>query len=635
MSRIQVLSDIVANQIAAGEVVERPASVVKELVENAIDADAKRISVEIQSGGKSLIRIIDDGIGMDRDDALLCLERHGTSKLRSADDLQTIMTMGFRGEAIPSIASVSRFSLTTRPRGDNSGEGTLVLVEGGNVKEVKAAGAAEGTTFEIRQLFFNVPVRKKFLKANETERSHIQHYILIAALSHPEIAFTFRSDNRVVWQLPAVEGDKSDRSGALQQRLRDLYGADLKLVPVQCEGTIHASPFEDDPDGNSKTSDFTIWGFTGAPGVSRSSRQDQHVFINRRPIENRTINAGLMDGYHTALPKGQFPICCLFIELSPSFVDVNIHPAKREVKLRGERDIKKLISEAVSEALHEQPKKQPSEQRSTTPSTAEEKDTESTPESSPPTPAPAPAPFLLQSPTEALEMDLSSEATDVAASPEPKAVSPVEKTKASPALPKDNAPGFSEVPLRQVGIIAHQYIVYESDRGMVLMDQRAAHERVLYERMLKTLDSGNASSQGLLLPETIELSPRDAEFVKAQTETLKKLGVGLSEFGEQTFLLDSLPPFVQAGEPRSFILELIDELKRSAESSRARRLEERAIAKSVCHQAARSTDTINPKEAEKLLSDLRGCSMPYTCPNGRPTIIEMNHRELARKFGRL
>ena len=635
MSRIQVLSDIVANQIAAGEVVERPSSVVKELVENAIDAESTRISVEIQNGGKSLIRIIDDGIGMDRDDALLCLERHGTSKLRSADDLHTITTMGFRGEAIPSIASVSRFSLTTRPRGDSTGEGTQVQVDGGKLGDVKAAGAAEGTTIEIRQLFFNVPARKKFLKANETERSHIQHYLLLAALSHPEIAFTFRYDGRLIWQLASISPGDADRSQALKQRLRDLYGTDLKLVEVESGDTVHASPFEDDEDGESRSSQLHIWGFTGAAGVSRSTRQDQHVFINRRPVENRTLNAALIEGYRTALPKGQYPICCLFIDIHPSFVDVNIHPAKREVKLRGERDIKRIIADAIANALQgkakvqEEPKEE-TEKKSITP------------------PKPAPAPFQLTNPAEAMEMDFSkvekSPSKDV--SPPAEAVTssdskggerPQEEPKASPTETHQVNEGNSlaDVPLSLVGIVHRNYMVLESDRGLVLMDQRAAHERVLYERLLRTLTNDHAPSQRLLLPETIELSAKDADFVRRQVQSLSRLGVGVSEFGESTFLLDSLPPFLSVGDPRTFVIELIDDLKQAAETGRTRRLEERAIAKSVCYQAVRHSESISIKEAERLLEDLRQCDMPYTCPNGRPTIIEMNHRELARKFGRL
>ncbi|MDA7915860.1 DNA mismatch repair endonuclease MutL [Verrucomicrobia bacterium] len=633
MSRIKVLSEVVANQIAAGEVVERPSSVVKELVENSIDAEATRISVEIQTGGKSLIRIIDDGIGMDREDAQLCLERHGTSKLRNPDDLQTITTMGFRGEAIPSIASVSRFTLTTRPRGDTTGEATQITVEGGLIKDVKAAGAAEGTTFEIRQLFFNVPVRKKFLKANETERAHIQHYLLLAALSHPEIAFTFRNDGRVIWQLASIDAAADNKSEALQQRLKDLYGTDLKLVAVDTTDTVNASPFEDDPDNHSKSSELIIWGFTGAPGVSRSTRQDQHVFINRRPIENRTINAGLMDGYHTALPKGQYPICCLFVEIHPAFVDVNIHPAKREVKLRGERDIKRIIAEAISDALHERPKSPnipapvPNEKES------DPKDVQP--------PAPAPTPFKLQTPPQPIEMDLKAapkapNQTSKSAQSTAQRLSPPQETEAlNDTHTTEGSTGFSNVPLKLIGLVANNYIIFESDRGMVLMDQRAAHERVLFERMLKSLEEGNAPSQGLLLPETIELSPRDAGFIRNQLTTLRKLGVGLSEFGDQTFLLDSLPPFVKAGEPRSFVIDLIDQLKQSAETGRTRQLEERAIAKTVCFQAVRNSDKINHKEAARLLEDLRACNMPYTCPNGRPTIIEMNHRDLARKFGRL
>src|SRR5947209_10910595 len=281
MNRIRLLSEQVANQIAAGEVVERPASIVKELVENALDAEAGRITVEIQAGGRSLVRVLDDGLGMSRDDALLCLERHATSKIRKAEDLAAIATMGFRGEALPSIASVSRFTLTTRERDGGSPEGTQIIINGGKIVEVKAAGTAPGTTIEVRQIFFNLPARRKFLRTEETEAAHIQHYLTLAALAYPEVAFTFQKDGRMVWQLPAVKSgpDTASRLPALRERLRALYGDERKLLSVD-HSAQHAQPNEGGaPD---RLSSFHIWGFIGAPGVSRSTREDQHLFVNRR-----------------------------------------------------------------------------------------------------------------------------------------------------------------------------------------------------------------------------------------------------------------------------------------------------------------------------------------------------------------
>src|ERR1035441_9009466 len=288
MNRIRLLPEQVANQIAAGEVIERPASVVKELVENSLDAQAARVMVEIQAGGRSLVRVVDDGLGMSRDDALLCLERHATRKIRRAEDLAAITTMGFRGEALPSIASVSLFTLTTRERADDSPEGTQIVISGGKILEVKAAGSAPGTTVEVRQLFFNLPARRKFLRTEETESAHIQHYLTLAALAYPEVAFVFQRDGRLVWQLPAVKAgsDAASRLAALRERLRALYGGEQKLLTVDYSAEIRSPDDFEDATGTSSSTLFRLWGFIGAPGVSRSTREDQHIFVNRRPDRN-------------------------------------------------------------------------------------------------------------------------------------------------------------------------------------------------------------------------------------------------------------------------------------------------------------------------------------------------------------
>ncbi len=358
MNRIRLLSDQVANQIAAGEVIERPASVVKELVENSLDAQATRVTVEIQAGGRSLVRVVDDGFGMSRDDALLCLERHATSKIRRAEDLAAIATMGFRGEALPSIASVSRLTLTTRERESDSPEGTQIILNGGKILEVKAAGRAPGTSVEVRQIFFNLPARRKFLRTEETESAHIQHYLTLAALACPEVAFTFQRDGRLVWQLPAIKtgSDTPARLAALRERLRALYGDEQKLLTVDYSAQMPSqNDVEDTPGAPSdfglRTSDFRVWGFIGAPGVSRSTREDQHLFVNRRPVENRGLNFALLEGYHTALMKGRYPVACLFLEIDPAAVDVNIHPAKREVKFHREAEVRRLVAQAVRQTL--------------------------------------------------------------------------------------------------------------------------------------------------------------------------------------------------------------------------------------------------------------------------------------------
>jgi DNA mismatch repair protein MutL len=688
MNRIRLLPEQVANQIAAGEVIERPASVVKELVENALDAQATRVTVEIQAGGRSLVRVVDDGFGMSRDDALLCLERHATSKIRRAEDLAAIATMGFRGEALPSIASVSRFTLTTRERNSDSPEGTQVIINGGKILEVKAAGRAPGTSVEVRQLFFNLPARRKFLRTEETESAHIQHYLTLAALAYPEVAFTFQRDGRLVWQLPAVKpgSDAPARLAALWERLRVLYGGEQKLLTVDFSAEIRSpDEVEDTPGAPSdighRTSDFHLWGFLGAPGVSRSTREDQHLFVNRRPVENRGLNFALLEGYHTALMKGRYPVACLFLEIDPAAVDVNIHPAKREVRFHREAEVRRLVAQAVRQTLLDFHATKP-EPRSPTPLAQGEPASVVEPESAQPVrpveqsalpnfPAalnPPPAPPLkpsAQQPPLRMGFAPVPGPAGQTVSPLPRSpgalvtavthLTPVTPAAAGvdarPTVPATDltAPPFPatrpqppgepvpllNVPLRLVGVIGKLYVVLESDRGLVLLDQHAAHERILFEQMLSRLERHDQSpSQRLLLPETVELSARDASFLREQLPVLTRLGVGLSEFGERTFLLDALPPFVKAPDARRFVLELVDELKAAGRELNSLRLGEHTVAKTVCRHAVKAHDPLAGRELENLIEDLRHCAMPYTCPHGRPTLIEMNFRELEKKFGR-
>lgn len=661
MNRIRLLSEHVANQIAAGEVVERPASVVKELVENSLDAKTTRLTVEIQAGGRSLIRVTDDGIGMSRDDALLCLERHATSKIERAEDLAAISTMGFRGEALPSIASVSRFSLTTRERDGDSPEGTQIIVNGGKIAAVKASGSALGTSIEVRQLFFNLPARRKFLRSEETESAHIQHYLMMAAMANPGVAFEFFKDTRLVWQLPGVKSENPH--SALRERLRALYGSEQNLVSVEFSGELPALrdetvEFEMDSAETTTSSPFKIWGYIGAPGVSRATREDQHVFVNRRPVDNRGINFALLEGYHTALMKGRYPICCLFIEVNPAEVDVNIHPAKREVKFHRERAVRQLVAQAVRETLLKlnAPLAQPPVASVNVPAAAPSQPAPLTleaqaPSNPSPEPAelpnfpklsrplanwPAPKPVNPVAFSQPAQKSAESQSTESAVGHA--AVSDPASSQApihSPQSAIEMSSSLLHVPMRLIGVLADLYVILESDRGLVLMDQHAAHERILFEQMLRRFeDQGAAPSQRLLLPETVELSARDANFLREQLPHLTRLGIGLSEFGDRTFLLDSLPPFVQASDPRAFVLELIDELKAAGQQVNSLRLGEHVIAKTVCRHAVKAHDPLSGQELEKLLAELRQCAMPYTCPHGRPTLIEMSFRELEKKFGR-
>ncbi len=687
MNRIRLLSEQVANQIAAGEVVERPASVVKELVENSLDAGAQKVTVEISAGGRSLIRVTDDGWGMSRDDALLSLERHATSKIQKAEDLASIATMGFRGEAVPSIASVSRFVLTTRERGNDSPEGTQILVNGGTIAEVKAAGSATGTSVEVRQLFYNLPARRKFLRTEETEAAHIQHYLTLAALAYSDVAFTFVKDGRNVWQLPGIKSERtiSSRTEALRERLRALLG-DEKLLPVNFSAALDGEerlPDETDifetaspvkPETPATDSQIRIWGLIGSPGVSRATRDGQFVFVNRRPVENRGVNYALIEGYHTSLMKGRYPVCCLFLEINPAAVDVNIHPAKREVKFHREFEIRKFVAQAIRDALlafHSEPPKTGFVTGAQPPTRPEFEQ----PEILPLNPAPAVS-ALTEFPQKSADSTASAvlsptvqpftrPATQAplkmgfAPAPAVKSETPTAAPGISPGVVPANQPlantgiglrppavqhananqgatPLLNVPLRLIGVVGKLYVLLESDRGLVLLDQHAAHERILFEQMLARLEqNGSTPSQKLLLPETIELPPRDAQFLREQLAALTRLGVGLSEFGERTFLLDALPPFVKAADPRRFVFDLVDELRAAGREVNLARLGEHTVAKTVCRHAVKANDYLAESELENLIEDLRHCAMPYTCPHGRPTLIEINYRELEKKFGRV
>jgi DNA mismatch repair protein MutL len=680
MNRIRLLSEQVANQIAAGEVVERPASVVKELVENSLDADPRKITVEIGAGGRSLIRVTDDGFGMSRDDALLCLERHATSKIQRAEDLASIATLGFRGEALPSIASVSRFMLTTRERENASPEGAQIIVNGGTIAEVKAAGSAPGTSVEVRQLFFNLPARRKFLRTEETEAAHIQHYLTLAALAFPEVAFTFVKDGRNVWQLPGVKSGAATSSHieALRERFRALLG-DEKLLSVNFSAALAddgnpSAPDETDifeaaspekpvaSEISNLKSQIRVWGLIGSPGVSRATRDGQFVFVNRRPVENRGINYALIEGYHTSLMKGRYPVCCLFLEIDPAAVDVNIHPAKREVKFHREFEIRKLVAQAVHDALlafHSEPPepkrwgerpREPivgqtpelpgSSVASPHRASASEASASALPnfpeKLKPVTATPTQTPSAAQTPLKMGFSPASPAVTEPKASPAIIQSAPAPEPIPQSAIRNPQSPTpLLNVPLRLVGVIGRLYVLLESDRGLVLLDQHAAHERILFEQMLTRLEqNGSAPSQKLLLPETIELPPRDAQFLREQLVVLTRLGVGLSEFGERTFLLDALPPFVKVPDSRRFVFDLVDELRAAGREVNLARLGEHTVAKTVCRHAVKANDPLGGAELENLVEDLRRCAMPYTCPHGRPTLIEMNYRELEKKFGR-
>jgi DNA mismatch repair protein MutL len=592
MSRIRLLPEILASQVAAGEVIERPASVVKELVENSIDAGARKIEVSVKRGGISLMRVVDDGCGMDRDDALLSLERHATSKIRTAADLAAIATLGFRGEALPSIASVSRFRLTTRE--PDAVAGTEIIVAGGKIETVRDGGEAPGTQIEVRSIFYNLPARRKFLRSENTESRNIEHQLHLQATGHPEIAFVFVRDERVVLQLPAA--------ASLLERIRDLHGKDLvdRLLNVE------------EPKNN--PAKIRIRGLIGQAGVSRQTRAQQLVFVNGRAIESPVLSAALREGYHTALMKGQFPVTFLFLDLDPAAVDVNVHPAKREVRFRDPNSVREAVVDAIRRTLESGRRDwQQQFQRPVTPTI--------------PIPRehfPGAAIEQRQFTEPAITRVIPSRADDEGSHKLP---------EASPAEEAINVVRSSQQ-FQIIGVLNKLYVLMENQDGLVLVDQHAAHERILFEELRRRMEEQGVPSQRLLLAQTFELAPRDAEWVERNAATLQKMGIGIEPFGPNAFKIDSLPTFLDVSDPVTFMRKVIDGLKSASNGSSALRLGEDMIAKTVCRHAVKANDPLRYLEVEKLITDLLQCDLPYCCPHGRPTMIQISHGELEKKFGR-
>ena len=575
--RIRLLAEVVANRIAAGEVVERPASVVKELVENSLDAGAKKVEVRVERGGRSLIRVTDDGHGMGPEDALLALERHATSKIRDASDLLGIRTFGFRGEALPSIASVSRFTLKTKEV--DSSEGTEVVIDGGKVIRAGQSGCPNGTSIEVKQLFAHVPGRRKFLRTEETEWGHIEQGIRLTALARPDVSWVLRRDGAVFWQDIA-------RSG-LEERLTAVFGKEWKasVLPLEVE------------DGGMR-----LKGYIGRPGVSRATRAEQILFVNGRPIQSMSLNAALLEGYHNALMRGRFPVAVLFLEMDPAGVDVNVHPAKREVRFRQDGDVRRFVSGAVAEVLRGGAV------------------------------GPLPMPFGMSS-------GVSGVSTTHSTSNQPSPL--ISANLATPALVEKSlgleveaTPGIP-AGWRYLGVVDHLYLVAEKDGGVVLIDQHAAHERILFEQLLKQVAREEVSGQRLLYPVTVEFPPVQAQFLKNRMEDLGKVGLGISPMGGNSFLIDALPPRIKTLAVEDFIRGVVADLETGGAGTRQdRKLSEEVIAKTVCRHAIKANDRLTEQEGVRLLADLLACELPYTCPHGRPTMILLSKAELERKFGR-
>jgi DNA mismatch repair protein MutL len=616
MSRIRLLPETVASQVAAGEVVERPASVVKELIENGIDAGARKIDTVIRRGGISLVRVIDDGCGMDRDDALLSLERHATSKIRSAADLQAVATLGFRGEALPSIASVSRFRLTTR-EGD-AVAGTEMVVNGGKIEIVRDGGEAPGTQVEVRSLFYNLPARRKFLRSENTESRNIEHQIHLQAIGHPQIGFSLLRDDRVLFQLPAVV--------TLGDRIRDLYGSELLERLVEINGA--------------SSRNVRIRGFIGQAGLSRQTRTQQLVFVNGRAIESALLTAAIREGYHTALMKGQYPVTFLFLELDPATVDVNVHPAKREVRFRDPTAVREAIVHSIQQTLERGRMAWQEKFRGPliTPAAVPENavpDFKLRPEVASPQETHRELPHL--GPAAA---GLAAVAAVVApgkslAAPTVGQAHRRPTDSASEALALQRSQRVSaQQQFQIIGVLSKLYVLMENADGLVLVDQHAAHERILFEELRRRMEAQGVPTQKLLLPQTFDVPPRDADWIERNISVLQKMGIGIESFGPGTFKIDSLPVFLNFSDPAQFLRKVIDDLKSAGNSTSPMRLGEEMIAKTVCRHAVKANDPLRFPEIEKLIRDLLECDLPYCCPHGRPTMIQISLAELEKKFGR-
>jgi DNA mismatch repair protein MutL len=625
MLKIRVLSDILASQVAAGEVVERPASVVKELVENSIDAGAGEIRVDVDRGGAALIRVSDDGCGMSREDALLSLERHATSKLRTAGDLAAIRTLGFRGEAVPSIASVSRFRMITREAAAVAG--TEISVEGGKLLDVREAGCAPGTVIEAKALFFNMPARRKFMRAESTEAAHIEHQLRLHALGAPHIRFRLRRDEREVFDLAPV--------ARAVDRVRQLLGPELARELIALPVT----------HGNG----ISVEGFVLPAAHARKGRRHQIVILNGRPVEDSVISRALAEGFRGALADGMFPAAWLWIDLEPALVDVNVHPAKREVRFHRPIDVRETILQAVLAGLKPPappPVKRVEPTRNVFTGESPAGGHGSPPQGeagghgSPPQGEAGGHGSPPQGEAGGHRPQLQGEAGGHGPRPQfqSRAVQPGLPLRTDISRGGAGGGGAAEeaIPLvgrqpvfRMLGMLHQRLVVMESEDGLVVFDPKAARERVYYERLLQQ-HCGGLETQSLLVPVLLEMDPRDLDLVLRERMALAEAGLEVEAFGGNTLQVRCLPACLPVDDPRPFLGALMDELLH--ESAPGARFAFERLARLLAKRAAA---LVSPKlaECERLLAELFACELPYCTPDGRPTLTEFGMKELARRFG--
>ena len=614
MSKIKILPEILSNKIAAGEVVERPASVVKELVENALDADSTRIIIEVENGGRSLIRVSDNGSGMNRDDALLATERYATSKIYKNEDLFAIHTLGFRGEALPSIAAVSRFCLITRDQ--TSQAGTEIVVEGGIIKKVSQVGTPLGTMITVRQLFFNVPARRKFLKTVNTEMGHIADTVSSMALGRPDIQFRLIHNGKVIKNWSATADDVD--------RIVDVLGKDIQNNLKKIEFT----------------SDFlTVQGWISSPRITRSTSRGIYLYVNQRVVRNRVIQHALFQGYGSRLMKGQFPVAVIFIHVPSDQLDVNVHPTKNEVKFARQKKIHDSVAGVVAERLRltDQPEWAAPKVRESRSSTKHSVISEQASDfgifdKQPLSQYPA---SRTQHPASSIQHPVSSIQHSVSSTQEPE--SPWKQdlrfTPTSGQTELWAKKRFGD--LKVIGQFHDTYILCESADRIVLIDQHAAHERIIFEQLKNRSQASKKSAQKLLIPETIDLGYREAKILEELLPDLNELGLEIEPFGGNTFVVKSVPSLLENKEVKPLIIEIVEKMAQTGFAPGLEKAIDQCLILMACHGAIRANQKLSDEQIKGLLDQLDQCNQPSNCPHGRPTWISWSIKDLEKSFKRI
>jgi len=611
---IRILPDILSNQIAAGEVVQRPASVVKELVENSIDAGAARITVEMDNGGKSLIRVSDDGAGLPRDQALLAIERYATSKIFTKDDLFAIASFGFRGEALPSIASVSRFCLVTRPR--DADAATRVEMAGGKLIQVSDTGAPAGTLVEVRHLFFNTPARRKFLKTDTTEAAHITDTLSGLALGNPSVGFRLFSQNRLVKHFPPDQD--------LRHRAMLVLGDDAADHLYSME---HSA------------GDVRVTGVCANPAVTRASAGRIYLFVNQRLVHDKGVVAALFRGYAGRIMKGRYPVAVVCCDLPFDRVDVNVHPSKREIKFLDARPVYQAVTAAVTTALTAAQNQVATYARSG-PHPESRPEHEITadrftqaPLAWEPDPLPATA-FGSRKPADASEGSAKESDADLCpSSSHPDLPDRVQQT-AEPFRIPDPTPDRSRPP-RVIGQVMGTYIVAEQADSLMLVDQHAAHERVVYEALTHRHAYLPADTQYLLVPETLELGAKEADLLSGMLPDLAAMGLVIEPFGGTTFVIKAVPGLLDQTSVKPMVTAMVDTLMETGDTAVRDQWRETCLMSMACHHAVRANRAMTLQEMETLIKDLWACGNPVHCPHGRPTIVTFDKYRMEKLFKRV